>query len=199
MGRNREGSAMDKDLLSVGWKMLILRGVIAVVIGILVIAWPIESAIAFVLLWGFWALFDGVGDLIQAFQPESKGNRLWLVVMGVISLIVAFFAIFSPAMAATALTWILGIWLIVRGVFELIAAFSSTLAMPRWLLLLSAGVSIVIGILFVANPGAGAVGIAVLLGIMALIWGVVFLVLGFLVRRELEHTPPTGTAEPSPA
>jgi uncharacterized membrane protein HdeD (DUF308 family) len=193
-------SHMVKDLLSVGWKMLILRGVIAVVIGILVIAWPIESAIAFVLLWGFWALFDGVGDLIQAFQPESAGSRLWLVVMGVISLLVAFFAITSPGLAAKALTWILGIWLILRGIFELVAAFSSSLPMPRWLLLLSAALSIVLGILFVANPGAGAVGIAVLLGVMALIWGVVFLVLGFMVRRELDHeAPPASTATPSPA
>lgn len=199
MGATERGLPMVKDLLSVGWKMLIVRGVIAVVIGILVIVWPIESAIAFVLLWGFWALFDGVGDLVQAFQPESKGNRVWLVVMGVISILAAFFAITSPGMAAKALTWILGIWLLIRGIFELVAAFSSSLPMPRWLLLLSAAVSIVLGILFIANPGAGAVSIAVLLGIMALIWGAVFLVLGYLVRRELHHAPPPAGVEASPA
>jgi uncharacterized membrane protein HdeD (DUF308 family) len=190
---------MVKDLLSVGWKTLIVRGVIAIIIGILVIVWPIESAIAFVLLWGFWALFDGVGDIVQAFQPESKGNRLWLWVMGIISLIAAFFAITSPGVAAKALTWILGLWLIIRGIFELVAAFSSSLPMPRWLLLLSAALSIVLGVLFVANPGHGAVTIAVLLGIMALIWGVVFLVLGFMVRRELHHAPPPADVEASPA
>lgn len=182
---------MVKDWLSVGWKALLLRGVIGIVFGILVIVWPDIAIGAFVILWGFWALMDGIGSFYQAFQPEeSGGGRVWLVVMGVIAVLAAFFAIFSPAMAAATLTWILGIWLIVRGVFEVVGAFSSTVQTPRWLLLLSAALSIVLGILFVANPGASAVGLAVLFGIMAIVWGIAFIVLGWIIRKDLAAAEP---------
>jgi uncharacterized membrane protein HdeD (DUF308 family) len=185
---------MERDWLTLGWKMLLVRGAIGIVFGILAIVWPIHTAIALALLWGFWALTDGIGSIVQAFQPESRGSRLWLVALGVIALIAAFFAITSPGMAAATLTWILGIWLIVRGIFELAGAFSSQQVVPRWLLVLNGLLSILIGVLFAANPGAGAVSLAVVLGVTALVWGVVLIGVGFSVRREL-----SGPAHPSPS
>jgi uncharacterized membrane protein HdeD (DUF308 family) len=189
---------MVKDWLSVGWKALVLRGVIGIVFGILVIVWPDIAVGTFVILWGFWALLDGIGSFYQAFQPEeSGGGRIWLVVMGVIAVLAGLFAIFSPAMAAATLTWFLGIWLLVRGVFEVVGAFSSSVQTPRWLLLLGAAVSIVLGILFVANPGTAAVGLAIWFGIIAVAWGIAFTVLGLVIRKDAETTQAdTGTAGP---
>ncbi|WP_343963610.1 MULTISPECIES: HdeD family acid-resistance protein [Kribbella] len=175
--------------MTVGWKMLIVRGVIGIVFGVLAIVWPISTAIALALLWGFWALMDGIGSLTQALRPEAKGSRLWLIVLGVIALVAAFFAIFSPAVTAVTLTWILGIWLIVRGVFEAVGAFTTNHVTPRWFLLLGAAFSILLGILFAANPGAGAVGIAVFLGVVALLWGATFLVAGLSMRRLMAAGP----------
>ena len=177
---------MPKDWLTLSWKALVARGVAAVAFGIAVMVWPIETAVALALLWGVWALVEGVGSFAQAFQPGTSGwARFGLLAMGVIAFVVAFFAIFSPAVTAVTLTWILGIWLIVRGVFEVVGAFSTSTAVPRGLLLLSALVDFVLGVLFVANPGKAAVGIAVVLGITALLWGLVFLVTGFMVRKNL--------------
>jgi len=174
-----------RDMLSAGWKILVVRGVVGIVFGILAIVWPLETAIALAVLWGFWALMDGVGLLTASFQPEARGGRLWLVLMGVVALVAAFFAIFSPAVTAKTLTWILGIWLIVRGLFEAVDAATRERTTPRWLLLLSAALSILLGILFVANPGAAAVGIATFLGVVALMWGGVFILGGLAVRHEL--------------
>ncbi|MFG1816656.1 HdeD family acid-resistance protein [Kribbella sp. NPDC049174] len=188
-----------RELLTTGWKMLVVRGVIGIVFGILAIVWPLETAVALALLWGFWALMDGVGLLAQAFQPEGQGSRVWLVLMGVIALVAAFFAIFSPAVTAKALTWILGIWLIVRGLFEVVGAFGSNRTRPRGLLLLSAALSILLGILFVANPGAAAVGIAVFLGVVALMWGAVFVLGGLALRRELTAGETSSAAPSGPA
>ncbi|WP_433160209.1 HdeD family acid-resistance protein [Kribbella sp. CA-247076] len=188
---------MEREWFTAGWKMLIVRGVIGMVFGVLAIIWPIETAIALALLWGFWALTDGIGSLVQAFRPESRGSsRLWLVLLGVIALVAAFFAIFSPAVTAVTLTWILGIWLIVRGVFEVVGAFGSTRTRPRGLLLLSAAFSILLGILFVANPGAAAVGVAVFLGVVALMWGAVFVLGGLALRRELTTADTSTTPHP---
>ncbi len=172
------------DWLNVSWKLLMVRGALGLVFGIVAMVWPIETALALALLWGFWALVDGIGSIVQAFQPGSGGGtRLLLVVMGVIALLAAFFAITSPGMAAATLIWVLGIWLMVRGFFELFGAFSSRTAAPRWLLLVSAALDLVLGVLFVTHPGKSAVGLAFLLGLFALLWGVVLLAAGFMTRR----------------
>jgi len=179
---------MPKDWLTLSWKALVARGVAAIAFGIAAMVWPIETAVALALLWGIWALVEGIGSFAQAFQPGTSGwARFGLIAMGVIAFVVAFFAILSPAVTAVTLTWILGIWLIVRGVFEVVGAFSTSTVVPRWLLLISALVDFVLGVLFVANPGKAAVGIAVVLGITALLWGIVFLVTGFMVRKNLAN------------
>ena len=178
---------MTHDWLNLSWKMLMTRGALAIVFGILAMVWPLETAIALAVLFGVWALVDGIGSFAQAFEKGTPtSGRVLLVVMGVAALIAAFFAIFSPAVAAVTLTLILGIWLIVRGAFEVFAAFAATRDAPRWLLLLSAGVDVVLGVLFVANPGASAVAIAWVLGLVAVVWGVAFMATGFVVRRG-EH------------
>lgn len=182
---------MDRELFAETWKMLVVRGVIGIVFGLLAIIWPIETAIALMVLFGFWALVDGISSLFEAFRSDTQGSRAGLAVMGVLALVAAFFAIFSPSVAAATLTLIFGIWLIIRGVFEVFAAFSSYRLTPRWLLLLGAALSILLGIFFVANPGRGVVGIAVWLGLIALCWGVVFVAMGLIVRR--------GQASASPA
>jgi len=189
---------MERDWMNISWGSLVVRGAVGIVFGILAMVWPTSTAIALALLFGFWALVDGVGSLAQAFQKDATG-RVWLVVMGVIALIAAFFAIFSPAVTAVALTWILGIWLVVRGIFELVGAFASSTQMPRWLLVAGGLLSIVLGVLFAANPGRAAVAIAFWLGLIALAWGIAFVVLGFVVRSEQGHlqhpaTPPPATA-----
>lgn len=176
---------MERDWYTAGWKSLLVRGVLGVIFGILAIAWPVETAIALALLWGFWALADGIGSLVQAFQPGAKGmGRVWLILLGVVALVAAFFAIFSPAVTAVVLTWILGIWLIVRGAFEIVGAFFSSTSFPRWLLVVTGILSLVLGVLFVANPGAAAVSLAFWLGIVALAWGVALVVLGLMLRSE---------------
>lgn len=175
---------MDRELFTTSWKMMVVRGAVAIVFGILAIAWPIETGLALMLLWGFWALLEGISLLVQAFQSSTQGSRLGRGVLGVIAVIVAFFAIFSPGVTAQTLTWIFGIWLIVRGLSEIFTAFSSYRLTPRWLLLVGAALSILLGVFFVANPGRAAVGIAVWLGLMALCWGLVFVVSGFMLRRQ---------------
>ena len=174
---------MERDWLTLGWKVLALRGAIALVFGIVAVAWPVETVTVLAVLWGIWALTDGIGSIMQAFEPEHTGSKVPLILLGVVALVAAFFAIFSPQMAAATLTWVLGIWLIVRGLFELAGAFSSSRTEPRGLLVLGAGLDLVLGILFVANPGRAAVDVAWILGIIAIVWGLAFLALAFVVRK----------------
>ncbi|HET6667341.1 MAG TPA: DUF308 domain-containing protein [Intrasporangium sp.] len=169
--------------LELEWKHMAARGLIGVVFGIFAMVWPLETAIALVLLWGIWALADGVTSLVQAFAPAPTPVRVLLGVTGGLALVVGVLAVTSPAMTAKALTWVLGIWLLARGVIAAVLAITGTVEASRWVLILSALVDVVLGMLFVSNPGQAALDIAVVLGVVALVWGLALLALAFLARR----------------
>ena len=181
---------MPKDLLTAAWKLLLLRGVIGIVLGIILVAWPQATIVVLMVLVGIWALIDGIGLAAQVFDKGAgTGQRVLFGVMALVALVVAMVAIFNPDKAASVITWLVGIWLLVRGVFELVGAFSSTVATPRWLLVLGALLDLVLGWLFVTHPGQSAKGIAVLIGILAIAWGVVFVVLALAARSATKDLP----------
>jgi len=98
--------------------------------------------------------------------------------------------------AASVVTWFLGIWLLVRGLFELVGAFSSTISSPRWLLVLGALLDLVLGWLFVSNPGTAAVAVAWVIGLLAIAWGVVFVVLALAARGATKDLPGDSSLPP---
>ncbi len=181
---------MPKDLLTAAWKLLLLRGVIGIVLGIILVAWPQATIVVLMVLVGIWALIDGIGLAAQVFaKGAGTGQRVLFGVMALVALVVAMVAIFNPDKAASVITWLVGIWLLVRGLFELVGAFSSTVATPRWLLVLGALLDLVLGWLFVTHPGQSAKGIAVVIGILAIAWGVVFVVLALAARSATKELP----------
>ena len=95
-----------------------------------------------------------------AFGDTRTVPRWVLLVTGVASLVVAFFAIFSPGIAAEAITWVLGAWLLARGVLEVIVALVDRSGSARWVTLLNALVDVLLGTLLMSNPGGAAVGVA---------------------------------------
>ncbi|MCB0905754.1 MAG: DUF308 domain-containing protein [Nocardioidaceae bacterium] len=166
------------------WQMLVVRGVLGLLLGILAIAWPISTALALITLFGIWALVDGVSSLVQAFVKPNPGLiRVALALMGLVGVVAGFVAIVHPINAAVTLTWFLGIWLIARGVMELLLAFTASSLRPQWLILVGAVIDFVLGIMFALNPGKGALGIATFLGIVALAWGAAYLAAGFALRK----------------
>jgi uncharacterized membrane protein HdeD (DUF308 family) len=181
---------VPKDLLTAAWKLLLLRGVIGIVLGIVLVAWPQATIVVLMVLVGIWALIDGIGLAAQVFDKGAgTGQRVLFGVMALVALVVAMVAIFNPDKAASVITWLVGIWLLVRGLFELVGAFSSTVSTPRWLLVLGALLDLVLGWLFVTHPGQSAKGIAVLIGILAIAWGVVFVVLALAARSATKNLP----------
>ena len=181
---------MPKDLLTAAWKLLLLRGVIGIVLGIILIVWPQATIVVIMVLFGVWALIDGIGLAAQVFEKGAgTGQRVLFGVMALVALVVAMVAIFNPNKAASVITWLVGIWLLVRGLFELVGAFSSTVATPRWLLVLGALLDLVLGWLFVTHPGESAKGVAVVIGILAIAWGVVFVVLALAARSATKDLP----------
>ena len=146
---------MPKDLLTAAWKLLLLRGVIGIVLGIVLIAWPQATIVVLMVLIGIWALIDGIGLAAQVFaKGASTGQRVFFGVMALVALVVALFAIFRPGTGRerdhlggrhlAARAWS------VRAGRRLLLHRQRT---PRWLLVLGALLDLVLGWLFVTNPG----------------------------------------------
>ena len=84
---------MPKDLLTAAWKLLLLRGVIGIVFGIMIMIWPQATIVVLMVLIGIWALVDGVGLAAQVFaKGASTGQRVFFGVMALVALVVALVA-----------------------------------------------------------------------------------------------------------
>lgn len=126
---------MTKESLTASWKLLVLRGLIGIVFGIIGDGLAATDHRRRRGALGGVALVDGIGLAANAFtEGLGRGRRMLLLGMAAVALVVAFLA-FRPGMAAA---WVLGIWLLVRGVFELVGALGTVQVAPRWLLVLGA-------------------------------------------------------------
>lgn len=176
------------------WKFLVVQGAVAIAIGILAMTWPIATALSFVVLWGVFALVDGVASIVAAFTLAGGARRTLHALMGLVSIIAGIVAVLQPVYSAVALTWILGIWLIMRAAFEAYAAFVVEQGGARWLRLLGAVFFLVAGIIFVSRPAAGALGLALWLGFFALLAGITLVVTGLAARSALKKAEASGSA-----
>lgn len=172
-----------KNLLDLTWKVAVTRGVLGAVFGLLLVIRP-WSALVFLILWGIWLLFDAVGWFTTAFaKGQSLGNRVLAGALGVLAVIVALFAILQPIAFAAALVIFLGAWLIIRGVIGAIVGISGAGRGPRALMIVGAVLDIVLGVLFFLYPVGSASIIVLFIGIVMIVWGVVFIAIGIMLRK----------------
>ena len=162
------------------WWVLAIRGVVAVLFGICAFIWPGLTIAVLVLLWGAFALVDGIFAIVS-----GASSRWWsLVAFGVLGVIAGLVALFMPGITAFALLMVIAAWAIVRGVLDIVAAIQLRRELTgEWLLALGGVASIVFGILIVMFPLSGALAVVWLIGLQALIVGVVLIALAFRLRR----------------
>jgi uncharacterized membrane protein HdeD (DUF308 family) len=172
------------------WWSLAVRGVVAVLFGILTLVWPGLTILALVLLFGVYALVDGVMSLaaVIAHHSETEGRRAYYAVMGVAGIAAGIITFVWPGITALALLYVIAAWAFVTGVVEIVAAVRLRSAMHHeWLLGLAGALSVVFAILLVITPGAGALVITWLIGWYAMALGVVLMVLAWRLRRLQEE------------
>lgn len=171
------------DWMSLRWTALVTRGLAGVVFGVVAMAWPEETVLVVVVLWGCWALVDGILALGAAWSSPGAAAKVLLLLTGVVALAVAVFAIARPGVAAVTITWVLGAWLLLRGLLEVVEGFGAQ-GNLRWMLMVTGVLDGLIGALFLANPGSAALSVTVLLGLLALLWGCAAVVMALLLRNE---------------
>ena len=167
---------------------LILLGVLAVIVGIFAIAWPGVTILALVILFAVYAFMDGGLQTMRAFNSRSAGPVLGHLLLAVVDLIAGLFALAWPAPTAFVLVIVVAAWALAGGVAEFFAGFQSgESAGTRALFILSGLVSVAFGVLLFARPGAGAVTLALLFGLYALIYGSSQITAGIQLRQLGGH------------
>lgn len=176
--------------------MLVLRGLAAIMFGILALVIPGITVFALVFLFAAYALVDGVLVLAAAIRGRRPVRRGWMVVQGVLGIVAALVTVLWPGITAIALLALIAAWAILTGIAEIVAAvtFHDEIR-GEWLIALSGALSVLFGILVLLRPTAGALAIVAIIGAYAIVSGAVVVWLGLKARRMAHGA----IAEPSPA
>ena len=172
------------ETLKRGWWLLVLRGLCAVLFGILAFAWPGMTLVTLVLLFGAYALVNGIFTLGLAFRaPKGTGATGTLVLLGLLGIAAGIVTFAYPGATAITLLWIIAFWAIFSGVLEIAAAIRLRKELTNeWMLILAGLLSVLFGVLAIARPGAGALSIIWLIGAYAILFGIMMLALAFRIR-----------------
>jgi uncharacterized membrane protein HdeD (DUF308 family) len=177
------------------WWALVLRGIAAILFGVLAFMWPHVTLTALVFLFGAYALVDGVFAIFAGIKSHAENRRWWvLLVEGLFSFIAGVLAFVVPGITAMILLIMISAWAIVTGLFEIAAAIQlRNYITGEWLLALAGAVSVLFGIALLINPRAGALVVVWIIGAYAILFGILLLGLGLklrsLVRSVLPMTP----------
>jgi uncharacterized membrane protein HdeD (DUF308 family) len=164
------------------WWAVLLRGIAAVLFGLIAFLWPGATGIALVILFGAYAFVDGIFALVSAIRA-AEGHERWIpfLIEGIVGLVFAAITMFDLGLAAFALYITIAAWAVITGIFELVAAVQLRKVIPNdWLLFLGGIASIVFGILMIAYPLVGALTVIWLIGAYAILFGVIMI--GFSLR-----------------
>ena len=166
------------------WWTFVLRGVVAILFGILAFMRPGITVEALVFLFAFWALFDGVLALIGAIGAAEAHEPWWpLVFIGLLGIAAGLATLRWPGVTALALLLVIAFWSIFRGILEIVAAVRlRNMIQGEWWLILAGLASVAFGVLLVLYPGSGILAVVWLIGIYAVIFGILQLMLGFRLK-----------------
>jgi uncharacterized membrane protein HdeD (DUF308 family) len=172
--------------LARNWWALLLRGIAAVIFGLLAFFWPGLTGFALVILFGAYAFVDGIFALVSAIRAAEAHERWWAFALeGIVGLVIAAIVLFRPGIAALALYYTIAIWAILTGIFEIVAAIQMRALVPSEFWLILGGIlSIVFGVLLFVFPLIGILTVIYLIGFYAILFGIVMIVFSFRLRRH---------------
>ena len=166
------------------WWVLLLRGILAILFGLVALFLPGIALLTLVYVFGFYAIVDGVTAVYVAFQERGVHARWgWLLVDGIFGIIAGIIAFVYPGETALVLLYIIAAWALVTGIMELIAAFRVRGSFA-WGLALGGIVSVLFGILLFIRPGTGILSILWIVGIYGIVFGVGMIIHAFQLRSR---------------
>ena len=178
-------------MLAANWALVVLRGIFAVIFGVVAVVWPQITLVALLLVWGAYVLVDGFTVGLHGITGEKGSDRWLLIAIGACGILAGLATFIWPGVTAVVLLVIIAIWALVTGALYIYAAWRLRKEITQeWLLALSGAFYLLLGIFLIVQPKRGAVALAIAVGILALAWGIALIVLG-LQFRKVERSSPT--------
>jgi uncharacterized membrane protein HdeD (DUF308 family) len=187
------------ETLVQNWWLFTLRGIFAIVFGLLALIFPSPTMLSLVILFSAYMLVDGIFGIISAVRAIRRKEDRWglLIFEGLIDIAVGILAFLWPGITVVAFVLLVGAWAIVTGAVMTAAGFRLNVSHGRWWLVLSGVLSLAFGTLLVIIPLIGAIVLTWWIGAYALAFGVALVIFSFKLRsRQHEGVSPTavGTA-----
>ena len=171
---------------------LTARGILAVITGIIALAWPSVTVLALVILFAVYAFIAAGLQAARAFSSRTAGPVIGHLLLGLVDLAAGVIALAWPGPTALVLVLIVGVWAVTAGLIEIAAAFGAGQpAGTRAMYILGGLASAAFGVVLCARPGLGAITLALLFGLFNLIAGTWMLVQGTELRRAGKTLDPS--------
>jgi uncharacterized membrane protein HdeD (DUF308 family) len=166
------------------WGWLFAYGLLTLIAGLAVLIWPSETLLVIAVLFGIQLIISGIFRFVMAFAIDdlTGGTRVLYALLGVLSIIIGIWAVRHVLLTLLALTVFLGIYWIVSGVIEIFTALSHREIPHRGWTVAMGALSVVAGLIVLAYPGLTLVGLAVILGVWLIIFGVMEMTAAFRLR-----------------
>jgi len=179
------GSEVLRSLAD-NWWLLLLRGIAAIAFGVLTFFWPGLTLVTLTLLWGAYALVDGVIAIWAAFNASGgdAGPRWWLGLSGVAGILAGFVTFYYTGTTTLVLLMFIAVWAIIIGILQIWGAIALRKVLQHeWLLILNGVLSIAFGVVLLAQPGTGALALAWTIAWYAIFFGCLYVALAFRLKQ----------------
>jgi uncharacterized membrane protein HdeD (DUF308 family) len=177
------GCIMNSTLAQ-NWWLFALRGMLALLFGILAAFWPGLAWLYVVVSFAAFAVVDGAFAIAAAIRGQVKGGWWWaFILQGILGIAAGVISIFYPGLTSLALLVFIAVRAIFVGVFEIVAAIRLRREIKNeWALALAGVLSVLFGVTTLVMPTAGALAIAWLIAAYAIAVGLLWLTFAFRLR-----------------
>jgi uncharacterized membrane protein HdeD (DUF308 family) len=176
--------------LATNWWLAVLRGVAAIIFGVLAFVWPGITLLTLVLFYGAFALVDGVLAIIAAVRGGNPMPRWWLAIVGIAGIVAGILTFAWPGITALVLLIFIAVWAIILGVMEIYGAIKLRAQIEgEWLLILNGVISVLFGLVLLWRPGTGALAVVWIIGFYAILLGIIYVMFGLKLRKHQGGTP----------
>jgi uncharacterized membrane protein HdeD (DUF308 family) len=166
------------------WRAVALRGLVAVLFGLVVLFWPNLVLAVLSLFFGIYALVDGGVALVPALRSSDRGARRWLpLAEGTVGVIAGLVALLWPGLTASGLLYVIIGWAVVTGILKIVTAIVLRSEIENgWLLAGGGALSVLFGVILAALVGSDLPSLAPFIGVFAVVVGLALIVLAFRIR-----------------